>query len=129
MGRKEGNELVELMVTEVVLVIAWEMVLLVVWVGGAIDGGIGVGGGEIMAHLCLVVMNGDGKEGAAVVMGRVVCCAVFHAPVLYGATFSIMLRRIVMACKGRRNVLWDHVVCRVVVEVVLVVVVVVVVGV
>lgn len=89
LGRKQGNGLVELMVTEVVLVIAWEVVLLEAWVDGAIDGGIGVGGGEIVAHLCLRVMNGDGKEGAAVVMGCAVLCRVL-CPLVDGGTRSIM---------------------------------------
>ncbi|MPC14901.1 hypothetical protein E2C01_007679 [Portunus trituberculatus] len=94
-GRKEGNGLVELMVTEVVLVIAREVVLLVARVGGDIDGSIGVGGGEIVAHLCLLVMNGKRKEAA--VMGcTVLCCGGEHCRLW--SPFCLWLRCASLQC-------------------------------
>lgn len=106
-GRKEGNGLVELMVTEVVLVIAREVVLLVARVGGAIDGGIGVGGGEIVAHLCLLVMNGDGKEAA--VMGcSVLCCGGEYCRLGEGdylsCGYDVLYRNAVGSCNGLRRI-------------------------
>lgn len=77
--------------------------LLVARVGGAIDGSIGVGGGEIVAHLCLLVMNGDGKEAA--VMGCMLCCAVVVSIVAWGrgVTFSVVTMRSPCNAVGRCN--------------------------